>query len=101
MDWREKWSKDRGWLVRWLGSSGRAERRLGSGFYKKIASYSRLTRATGDHQTPKGYEPSTLGTQNLTWTYLLVAIVCSLLLNAVRELGASIFGIVPCSSTWK
>lgn len=32
---------------------------------------------------------------------LLVATVCDLLLNAVRELGAGIFGVIPCSCAWK
>lgn len=97
MDWKEKWSEDRGW------QGGKEDRRaggrLGSGLSKKIASHSRPTRAAGDHQSAKGYELCTLGPQYLTWTYLLVAIVCGLLLNTVGELRARILCVVPCSCT--
>lgn len=37
----------------------------------------------------------------LTPTYLLVAVVCSLLLDAVCELRACVFSVVGCRSTWR
>lgn len=57
--------------------------------------------AAGDRRAPKAREPSTLGPQGLTRTYLLVAAVGSLLLNAVGELGARIFGVISCGCTWE
>lgn len=48
---------------------------------------------------PEGSEPSTPGPQGLAGPYLLVAVVCSLLLDTVSELRARILGVVPCSCT--
>ena len=56
-------------------------------------------KAAEDHQSPKGSEPSTPGPQGLARPYLLVAVVCSLLLDTVSELRACILGVVPCSCT--
>lgn len=53
---------------------------------------------TPDPEELRAFHP---GTQTLAQTYLLVAVVRSLLLNTVGELGARIFGVVPCGCTWK
>lgn len=37
----------------------------------------------------------------LTLTYLLVAVVCSFLFDAVCELRACVFSVVGCGSTWR
>ena len=54
--------------------------------------------AAGDHQSPKGSEPSTPGPQDLAWTYLLVAVVCSLLLDTVGELRESLLPVPSVSA---
>lgn len=73
---------------------------LGNGLCRETASHSRSTRAAGDPR-PRRATSLSPGPQTLTQTYLLVAVVRSLLLNAVGELGARIFGVVPCGRTWK
>lgn len=89
-------------MARWPGSSERAGRRRRA-LSKQRAARSRPQglRSAGGHRASQGCEPSALGPQTLTRTYLLVAVVGDLLLDAVRELGAGILRIFPCSCAWK
>lgn len=89
-------------LARWPGSSERAGRRRSALSKQRAArSHPQGLRSAGGHRASQGCEPSALGPQTLTRTYLLVAVVGDLLLDAVRELGAGILRIFPCSCAWK